>query len=718
MSAYLIGRSANSNSYLVWKFSLANGPTFEEVPLDSSAQLESTHKIAQVGGYMLQWGAGLDAVNGKNYPYKLLEFNPTLKDPLNGPAVQQGVWSSQKFWNYRSHYSNDPHEQDHLPLYSMGNFMLFFVGGEGRGTYMLYNFDPNPAKPNSSDPLPSTYLPQGGFPTIQKGHDLIYLNNYVLDRHIEKSAFRIWSFDPQNPVPLSIPEVNGGKWDQITAKHRVIGLGDHLLTWIPGEREYTIWSFSPTDKEPLKAVVSGEELPCEMAEYSSLTYFQTKEAVSSSQPAPGTMDYFRTKIKHVVFYMLESRSFDNVVGWLYEKDRSAIHTIGKHHPYVGVDPDFYNWDGDKKVYPKKFNDGKPSEEIDLSDQHQDPFHDNSDGLRQMFYEKNPGYPKSKPDMRGFVSNNSSTDVMNTLTPEQLPILNGLAENFASSDEWFSSVPGGTDINRSFSVNGSAMNRLDTWEGGSIYANWPQYPRRQSLWKVLWGQGIKDWKIYNAITWPLGPQGVPFTYHLYLQGQIPSVDYDTKDHIDSVDNFIKQAQEGKLPAFSFLEPVWIAPNGTTSYHPGSDLVPAEMALNDIYEAIKNGPAWEETLFVVTFSKPGGICDHVPPPYAKKPWPNDLRDGFRFDLMGPRVPAIMVSPWVKPNTVFRSAGEVPYDATSFAATLLHWFGIPKNQWGLGERMDAAPTFESVFEEEQPRKDAPTLTPPSDKSFPSKK
>jgi phospholipase C len=210
----------------------------------------------------------------------------------------------------------------------------------------------------------------------------------------------------------------------------------------------------------------------------------------------------------------------------------------------------------------------------------------------------------------------------------------------------------------------------------------------------------------------------FTYQLYLKGQIPSVDKNTDQFIAGLDQFKKDAAKGSLPAFSFLEPVWIAPSGATSYHPGADLVPAERALNEIYEAIKNGPGWDETLLVITFDKNNGIYDHVAPPYAKKPWPNDLNNGFAYDLMGPRVPTIMVSPWIKEQSVFRAEGDVPFDSTSFAATLLNWFGIPKPLWGLGDRMEVAPTFEAVFQGEELRKDAPTLTPPYDKSFPKER
>ena len=78
--------------------------------------------------------------------------------------------------------------------------------------------------------------------------------------------------------------------------------------------------------------------------------------------------------------------------------------------------------------------------------------------------------------------------------------------------------------------------------------------------------------------------------------------------------------------------------------------------------------------------------------------------------------MVSPWIKSQSVIRADGDIAFDSTSFAATLLAWFGIPKQTWSLGDRMEVAPTFENVFQATEARQDAPTLTPPYDKSFPA--
>ncbi|HSF55079.1 MAG TPA: alkaline phosphatase family protein [Algoriphagus sp.] len=715
MSTFLISRSNSTSTYQIWNFNPEQKEEFSPVPIAANAAFDPGFQLAPIGGYLLAWGPSQAGDKGSFFPYRLFEFDPNSQDPLAGKPIQQGNWPITKFWGYRGHYSDNPNEQKSLPLISMGNFMLFFIAGEGRGTYMLYNFDPNFINPLTSDPLPATYTPQGGFPSIEAGHELICVGNYVLDRYGDGNDVKIWSFDPQNTVPLSIPEVWTGNWEGIDSRHQIVPVGDKILTWIPGKPTYSLWEFEPGAEVPFKKIVSRGTLPEEIVSSSTLMAVLTNDQnISAGDPQPGTIEFMRSKIKHVVYYTLESRSFDNVCGWLYEKSQADINFIGSTKPFEGASTKNFNKDGGKKVFQSKFQNGALSNDWDLSDQKQDPFHDNSDGLQQMFFNRYPGYPgQAIPDMGGFVRNNSSEDVMLTLTPQQLPVMNGLAENFAISDEWFCSIPGGTDINRAFAVSGSGMNRLDTWEGGSIYENWPQYPHRQSLWKVLWNNGIKDWAIYNSIVW----SGHPFTYHLYLEGQVPSIDQNAMKFIGGVESFKIQAKYGTLPSFSFLEPVWIAPSGTSSYHPGASMVPGEITLNEIYEAIKTGPNWEDTLLVITFSKNGGIYDHVAPRYAAKPWPNDWVDGFEFDLLGPRVPTIMVSPWIKKNTVFRSGGPIPFDSTSFAATLLNWYGIPKSRWGMGDRMDQAPTFESVFQATEARTDKPVFDLPYDKGFPKK-
>jgi phospholipase C len=69
------------------------------------------------------------------------------------------------------------------------------------------------------------------------------------------------------------------------------------------------------------------------------------------------------------------------------------------------------------------------------------------------------------------------------------------------------------------------------------------------------------------------------------------------------------------------------------------------------------------------------------------------GFAFDRSGYRVPAVIVSPWVEPGSVYNEE----YRHTSLIATL-------RKTWGLGEafsgRDASARTFEHVFSRATPR------------------
>ncbi|MET0026430.1 MAG: alkaline phosphatase family protein [Candidatus Thiodiazotropha sp.] len=712
-SNYVICRYSLSDEYRIYQLDPEADNCLIPVALPDGVSFDRSFRIAQAGGYLLQWSALSQQGGVPGYHYKLLSLDLNTADPLNGPVHQSGYWKKTKFWgNYRDHYSDNPDEGQHLDLIPMSGFVLSMIPAKGRGTFELWNFDPQPDAPGQADPLPRPYSGQGGFSLIRQGHSLISIANYVLERLPDQRHYRLWSFDPQQTTPLSLPTIQAGCWEQIDAGHRLTAIGAYLLDWQPAEGLFRLWRFAPDKPDVLIGPVREGRLPVGISVDASLTGYQSRHPIrSDSAQSPGTLDFMRSKIKHVVYYMLESRSFDNVCGWLYKNHVASCHFIGNQKPFDGASTDDFNLDGNRKVPVSLFKDGQLSEAWDLIALDQDPFHDTSDNLQQMFA-TSPGYwGRAEPDMGGFILNNANPQVMQTFSPEQLPVLNGLASHYAISDRWFCSVPGGTDMNRAFSVTGSAFNRLGTWEGGDTYKYWPYAPHRPSIWKVLWSHGISDWKIYNAVLW----ESCVFTYQLYLKGQIPSVDENPKRFLADLDQFKQDAKSGDLPAFSYLEPVWIAPSGATSYHPGADLVPAEMALNDIYEAVKNGPGWEQTLLIITFDKNNGLYDHVAPPYAKKPWPNDLNNGFAFDLMGPRVPTIMVSPWIRKHSVIRADGEIPFDATSFAATLLAWFGIPKALWGLGDRTNQAPTFEKVFQESKPRQDAPSLSPPYDRTYP---
>jgi phospholipase C len=729
-AGYVITRSGIDDAYRIWKFDPQSAEMLTPMPIDPGATYDRRRSIIWIGNYFLDWGAAQSAVGAPFFDYRLFEFNPESRDPLNAPPLQHGQWSKKKFWGTRVDFGNPDggHKQfinaADLQLIPLGTFALNWIPTDGRGTYGLWNFDPAPTAPGEADPLPGNYpaTAQGSFRDMQNGHELIPLNNYLLDREIATGCFRLWSFDPQSTNPLPYPPVQQGVWPEITPERKLIPVGNYVIDWAPADGSYRLWRFNPKSADPLNGPLRTGTLPDAIGAGSVLTGFLPNLPIDEAKAAvPGTMDFMRKKIKHVVYYMLENRSFDHVVGWLYENGQDNIKVIGPSGPYDGASTEMYNVDGDspecdKKIYLSKYNGGKLSTDIDLEMFQYDPYHDGSDVLRQYFFADRDGYAqRGTPDMGGFIWNNSSPQVMQTYTPEQLPILNGLAKNFAISDRWFCSIPSSTDANRAFSLTGSSMCELNNFMDPPQYVYWPEQPHRPSLFKTLWTNGISHWKIYNSTQW----MDHVFTYELFLEGQIPTVDSDVAEgnhnYVAPIEHFYVDAKAGTLPKLSVLEPVWIGGSGTTSYHPGADLVLGEEQLNKIYDAIRTSPQFEETLLIITFDEHGGIFDHVPGPWAEPPWPNDVNDGFKFDLMGPRVPTILVSPLIEQNTVFRSDTGVAYDSTSFLATLFEWLGIPKDRWFMGDRTDLAPTFEAVVTREVARTDAPVLQPPYDKNFP---
>jgi phospholipase C len=97
-------------------------------------------------------------------------------------------------------------------------------------------------------------------------------------------------------------------------------------------------------------------------------------------------------------------------------------------------------------------------------------------------------------------------------------------------------------------------------------------------------------------------------------------------------FIPDARAGRLPAVS-----WLVPPVELSDHPPAPLCTGENWTVRVLNAIQQGDDWDSTVVVLTWDDFGGFYDHVPPPHV------DLYG------LGPRVPAIIISPWAKPGYI---------------------------------------------------------------------
>jgi phospholipase C len=253
------------------------------------------------------------------------------------------------------------------------------------------------------------------------------------------------------------------------------------------------------------------------------------------------------------------------------------------------------------------------------------------------------------------------------------ILRTLAREFALCDAWFCSVPGETWPNRNFLHAGTSHGEVDIKL---------RFHTDRTIFEALNDNGDSA-RIYHD-----GPaQGWAF----------PKLWSPDQSVFRSMDQLWTDVRNRRLPAYAFVEPRhYKLFNGyTNNQHPnnnpkdGRDFLAAEKLICDIYSALIAEPTvWERTLFVVTYDEHGGLYDHEPPPYDPARFANGDHhtDGayrFSFDVPGPRVPAVLVSPWVTRGRVDSRV----YDHTSVIASLRDRFGVslPPNN-----RIDRANDF----------------------------
>ena len=437
-------------------------------------------------------------------------------------------------------------------------------------------------------------------------------------------------------------------------------------------------------------------------------------------------DAFLPQVKNIVFLMLENRSLDNLLGWLYEKDPPPQNFFPSSSPktYDGLVAGKYS-NPDSK--------GNPLDVIPIPDDvwHNgdavpslDPYEalrawpvdiraprDSWYGVMNQFFGNQkvipPGLPSPSdgpPNMKGFLQDYGfGHDIMLTYTPAQAKVINALARQYAVSDRWFCSVPSDTGPNRAYSLCGTSLGR----ESNQILLDIPEPP-------FLGVKTIFDWLAEAGKSWGFYFSDMYYGGKSYTECLFPQL--KSGGELALMQTFYDRARgkKGKdgqpleLPAFSYLEPKWTSPGTAwfsatdgTDYHPNAHICQGEKFLYDVYQAVTEGPQWKrnETLFIITFDEHGGTYDHIGPQWGAVP-PDDMvgkENKFKFDMFGARVPTILVSPFVTKSTVFRApeGSKYDFDHTSFIATILKWAGVPLTEAAAqSKRVGCAPTFEGVF------------------------
>jgi phospholipase C len=252
---------------------------------------------------------------------------------------------------------------------------------------------------------------------------------------------------------------------------------------------------------------------------------------------------------------------------------------------------------------------------------------------------------------GFVRSVSGAVGMGYWTRDDLPWAYSLATTFPLADRWFGSLLGQTQPNRRYLLAATSLGMVND-------------VLRENLLPAPHGT-ILDRLDQHGISWRNYYSSFPPTTALFPRDEIHD-----RANVIPVDRFFADAQSGDLPAFAIIDPDF----GFSSEENPQNIVRGEVFAASIVDAALHSPAWPRTLLVWTFDEGGGYYDHVPPPVAVPPdsipplHPAPHYDGFA--RYGFRVPAVVISPWSRPDHVT----GVLHDHTSILSMLERKWNLP--------------------------------------------
>ena len=359
------------------------------------------------------------------------------------------------------------------------------------------------------------------------------------------------------------------------------------------------------------------------------------------------------RIEHVVVLMLENRSFDHMLGYLSLE--------GGRDDVDGLRSGMANEHGGRRF---------PIHHLAATyfpDERWDPEHTAATADRQINDGAMDGFAASYADTlasRG-VADGDPGVVMGYYNASDLPVFDHFAEHFCVCDRWHSSVAGATWPNRLYAIAGTG--------GGSRDDRKVPIYHEQSFVRDLDAADI-SWRWYSHdiatlrlvdVNYRVGHRE-HFAYVQKLKLVFKTRGKGLLYLNEDAASFLEDAAYGQLPAVSWIDPnfkdfnlIGSPPNDD---HPPSDVTHGQELALLVYSALATGPLWDKTLLLVFYDEHGGIFDHVAPPEHP---PDD--DPATFARYGVRVPAFVISPWVKP----RSVSHTLFDHATIPKTILRRF-----------------------------------------------
>jgi phospholipase C len=319
---------------------------------------------------------------------------------------------------------------------------------------------------------------------------------------------------------------------------------------------------------------------------------------------------------HIVLLMMENRSFDHLLGWLpdaigRQEGLTFTDNAGLTFPTYELAPDFQGCS------------------------YEDPDHSFAGGLVHLDGGRGGGFLKT--------ADPGDTYPIGFYTERTRPVMSALARNYTVCDNYFSSVLGQTFPNRIYQQAGRTDRSENTFD----------QCRLPTIWDRLADAGLEGRDYFHDLP-TLG-----LWYDKYLPLMRP------------FDRFLVDVAAGDLAAYTLIDPAALGEGEGVSNddHPHADLRAGDELFSTIYHALRNGPKWDRTVFIINYDEWGGFYDHVIPPRADADDSVVPGSQFDFHLRGFRVPCLVISPFA-PAAVSHAG---PFDHTS-VLKLVEWrFGL---------------------------------------------
>jgi phospholipase C len=374
------------------------------------------------------------------------------------------------------------------------------------------------------------------------------------------------------------------------------------------------------------------------------------------------------QIKHIIVLMMENRSFDHMLGFLtIEQGRADVEgpTRAMSNSYRGDTYHVHPAQGTTLVKP------------------QDPCHSGW-CVDEQLSNNNGGFVGNYVKTRQGTLVGNPGVVMAYHAAAQVPVYAWLADQFALCDHWFCSVGGATMPNRCYATAGTSNGHRDNLQPSQPW-NLPSFVRHLEATGVSWRWYSHD---YVPMLWLVDPE-----FGLSHEA-VPSY-FDRKGLLGGP-SFLDDAAAGKLPAVSWIDPnfydLTFGPAGSNDDHPPSDLHAGQELILRTVDAVMQSPNWPDSVLIITYDEHGGFFDHVPPPV-------NVPDDHGITRYGPRVPAIIVSPYVAKKAVSHTV----FDHTSIIKTILTRFCADRNGRipNMGARVNAANDLGELLTRPTPRR-----------------